>query len=278
MKIPDKTALWFGLATLLSLSFGCAASHQSVALEQNVYRLESQVQELERRVESLEGAIQGGGQGRQSLADLYARLEALQVEMGALRGQVETQARQIERAAGGGTQASPAHVSSAPQGTAPVEPEPVIRMPEGGEPAQSTPEGPSPPATAVVKPPEDPEKAHYNRALDLFQKSDYEGARKEFLDFASKYPDSELADNAYFWVGECYYLQERYREAVESYQVVLDRYPKGNKVPYALLKQGAAFHKLGDPTAARILYERVIEDHPDTPQAEIARKWLANLP
>jgi len=48
-------------------------------------------------------------------------------------------------------------------------------------------------------------------------------------------------------------------------------------VPQALLKQGTAFQQMGDATAARILYERLVEKYPNTPQAQAAQKKLNQL-
>ena len=53
--------------------------------------------------------------------------------------------------------------------------------------------------------------------------------------------------------------------------------PKGNRVPQALFKQGAAFQQMGDATAARILYERLVEKYPDSAQAQAAQKKLKQL-
>jgi tol-pal system protein YbgF len=117
----------------------------------------------------------------------------------------------------------------------------------------------------------------FDKASQMLQQGQYEGARKEFQSFLSKYPKSEWADNALYSVGECYLSEKKYQDAIESFQRVLDRYPKGNKVPHALLKQGAAFQQMGDATAARILYERLVEKYPGTPQAQVAEKKLKQM-
>ncbi len=131
---------------------------------------------------------------------------------------------------------------------------------------------PSPSASAPRS--ENPEKAKFDKALQMFQQGQYENARKEFQDFVGKYPTSDYAATALYYTGEAYYSEKRYNEAISSYQKILDRYPKGNRVPFALLKQANAFEKLGDSTAARILYERLVDQYPSSPQAQVAGKKL----
>jgi TolA-binding protein len=58
---------------------------------------------------------------------------------------------------------------------------------------------------------------------------------------------------------------------------VLQQYPKGDKVPAALLKQGFAFLNLGDRVDAKLLLQKVIQDYPQSPQAEIAARKLKVL-
>jgi TolA-binding protein len=58
---------------------------------------------------------------------------------------------------------------------------------------------------------------------------------------------------------------------------VIDVYPKGNKVPMALYKQGKAWEKLGDSTAAKILYEKVAKKYPNSSEAKLAQQALDEL-
>ena len=56
-----------------------------------------------------------------------------------------------------------------------------------------------------------------------------------------KYPKSNSADNAQFWIGEIYYREKWYEKAILEYQKVIENYPQGNKISAALLKQGLHF-------------------------------------
>jgi len=123
---------------------------------------------------------------------------------------------------------------------------------------------------------QDKEKA-YSTAYKMFQDGHYDKARKAFQSFLEHYPDSEYSDNAQFWIGECYFFEQKYEAAILEYEKVTKNYPNGNKVSYALLKQGLAFSKLGDKTSAKLLLQQVIKNYPNTSQARIARSSLQEI-
>ncbi|MGP8153596.1 MAG: tol-pal system protein YbgF [Smithella sp.] len=123
---------------------------------------------------------------------------------------------------------------------------------------------------------QDKEKA-YSDAYQTFKEGNYDKARSEFQNFLSVYPDSEYSDNAQFWVGECYFFEKKYEAAILEYEKVTKNYPNGNKVPYALLKQGLSFLNLGDKTSAKLLLQEVIKTYPNTNQARIARSSLQEI-
>ncbi|MBU3932046.1 MAG: tol-pal system protein YbgF, partial [Proteobacteria bacterium] len=117
----------------------------------------------------------------------------------------------------------------------------------------------------------------YAAAYDLFKQGKYDKAREEFENFLKLYPDTELSDNAQFWIGECYYFDKNYEKAIVEYEKVSKNFPEGNKVPYALLKQGLSFLKLGDKASAKLLLQQVVKDFPNTSQARIARTKLLEI-
>lgn len=117
----------------------------------------------------------------------------------------------------------------------------------------------------------------YAAAYELFKEGKYEKSRESFDHFLKQYPESEFSSNAQFWIGECYYFEKKYEKAIVEYEKVTKNFPEGNKVPYALLKQGLAFLKLGDKASARLLLQQVIKDYPNTSQARIARAKLIEI-
>jgi tol-pal system protein YbgF len=114
----------------------------------------------------------------------------------------------------------------------------------------------------------------YKDAYETYQKGDYDGARRKFEAFLKQYPNTELSDNAQFWIGETYYGKKDYEKAILEYEKAIAKYPEGDKIPAALFKQALAFLELGDKTNGRNLLRRVMERYPHSDQADMAKKRL----
>ncbi len=117
----------------------------------------------------------------------------------------------------------------------------------------------------------------YDNAKNAFDANQLDEAREGFQEFITRYPKNENADNAQYWLGEILYREEMFGKAILAYQKVIDDYPRGNKVPAALLKQGLAFWKLGDKANARLILRELIRKYAATPQAQIAKDKLKGL-
>jgi len=120
-------------------------------------------------------------------------------------------------------------------------------------------------------------EALYKNAKQTYERKDFAAAREKFKAFLAVYPKGELSDNAQFWIGECYYSEKEYEKAIIAYDDVLKKFPKGDKVPSALLKQALCWQELGDKTFAQSLLKRVIKEHPRTEQAKIAKEKLKGI-
>lgn len=117
----------------------------------------------------------------------------------------------------------------------------------------------------------------YRFAKQAFDQGDSEAARKGFQDFIQRYPNSKNADNAQFWIGEIYYREKWFEKAILEYQNVIEKYPQGNKVPAALLKQGLAFSSIGDQANSKLILEELVRKYPKTNEAKIAAEKLKTL-
>lgn len=117
----------------------------------------------------------------------------------------------------------------------------------------------------------------YAAAYETFKEGKYEKARAEFENYLKLHPRTASSGNAQFWIGECYYHEQQFEKAILEYEKVVTNFPEGNKVPYALLKQGLAFQQLGDMTSAKLFLQQVIRDFPNTNQAAVARTKLMEI-
>ncbi len=123
------------------------------------------------------------------------------------------------------------------------------------------------PATSGVK-------GEYKRALDLVLAGKFQEGRAKFQTFLQNYPNTSLSANAHYWIGETYYAQDNYSDALLSFKQVTAGFPRHDKNADALLKAGMTYQKLGDVDSAAMQYRAVIADFPQTKAARIARTKL----
>ena len=121
------------------------------------------------------------------------------------------------------------------------------------------------------------EQELYDFAKKLFDDGEKENARIQFENFINKYPDSDNADNARFWIADSYYSEKWFEKAILEYQKVLEQYPGSNKLAAARLKQGYAFAELGEKANARLILKELVKKHPGSHEAQYAQKKLKIL-
>ena len=117
----------------------------------------------------------------------------------------------------------------------------------------------------------------YESSLDLFNSEKYDQALNSFKSFLETYPKSDLADNAQFWIGECYMGLNQYDHAILEFNKVIKNYPNQNKVPNAMFRQAVAMQKIGELTGAKIVLKNLIKMYPKSPEAADAEKKLASM-
>jgi len=122
------------------------------------------------------------------------------------------------------------------------------------------------------RPVEPAAQALYDRGYTLFHQGRYLDAEATFQRFLHAYPDTDLADNAQFWIGECRYARDDLRGALAAFRETIEQYPQGNKIPDAILKEADCLRGLGDLEGARIRYEEVIRRFPGTAAATSAQE------
>jgi len=131
------------------------------------------------------------------------------------------------------------------------------------------------PKPAVQPAPEESPHALYERGLDLIRKKgDFTEGQQVLRDFLKRYPNDKLAVNAMYWIGEADYGEKKYEEAILQFQDVIQKYGHHPKVAAALLKQGLAFHALGDDQNARPILQKLIDTFPKSEEAKKAKTYL----
>lgn len=205
------------------------------------------VDNLRRRVDGLRAEIdelRGGGGGGQGGAQMERTAAALEARIAALEQQMSLGA-------------------------------PVPGVPEvGGTPAAGAPPGAVGDEAALSDPAVD---QTYRDAYKLMRDGNYTEAVSRFREFLRRNPKSAYADDAQYWIGECYYGLKDYNQSILALNDVLTKYPKSEKVPAALLRQASAFADLGYKVDARLILQKLVSEHPGTREAEQARQELQKL-
>jgi tol-pal system protein YbgF len=123
----------------------------------------------------------------------------------------------------------------------------------------------------------DPGQLYDQASQDLTQ-GRYGMALTGFRDFLTRYPSSELADNARYGAGESFFAQSKFDSAAVEYQRVVTDYPDADKVPAAMYKLALSQEKLGRSDAAKKTFEDLIKRFPDSGEAQLARDRLGSKP
>jgi tol-pal system protein YbgF len=119
--------------------------------------------------------------------------------------------------------------------------------------------------------------AAYQAAFGLLKNSQFDQAIAAFQQFLTTYPDSSLADNAQYWLGEAYYVNKAFPEALAAFQRVATKYPQSRKLPDALLKVGYCYYELKQLQEAHDTLAQVVASYPDTPAGKLAQARLEKM-
>jgi tol-pal system protein YbgF len=117
----------------------------------------------------------------------------------------------------------------------------------------------------------------YKAGQDALKAGHHDEAARHFRDLVKRFPDHDLADNAQYWLGECFYARKQFVEAITEFRQVVTRWPVGNKAPDALLKLAYCALALGEEARGRELLRQVPVSYPGTEAARLAESRLAEL-
>jgi tol-pal system protein YbgF len=142
------------------------------------------------------------------------------------------------------------------------------------QPAASAPGGPGVEATPPKPSIPDPDSL-YNSGLTDYNGGQYDLAIQAFLQYLQYYGDTDRASNAQFYIGEIYYSQKKYNNAITEYDKCIER--GGNKAAAAQLKKGFALLEMGEKSAGAKELRSLIQQYPNSHEADLARQRLRKL-
>ena len=105
----------------------------------------------------------------------------------------------------------------------------------------------------------------YQRAYNILSKGDIEAARIAFKAFIKDYPDHNLTSNAYYWLGQTFYVRQYYQNAATTFAEGYLKFPKGSKAADQLFKLAISLDSLKKATEACATFKKLDEEFPDAP-------------
>jgi tol-pal system protein YbgF len=277
----NKTAILLA-ATLLG---GCATSGDLQKVQQQVSELQNELANIKRtaagkeEVQNVNTRIaQQTEQLLKSNATLVAKVDQMDERVANTQGIIEQTNYRIDRLAQQLTQAQhdieelkarAAAAAVVPPPTAPA----TTTTAASGSPTPAMSEV-TVPAVATTG---GNQMEVYQAAYRDYQRGNFDLAIAGFGDFLKQNPNSDLADNAAYWIGESLFSQKKFQEAIAQFDSVINKYPQSDKVPGALLKKGYAYINLGEKAQGIVQLQYVVHEHPSSQEASLARQRLKQL-
>ena len=264
------------LATAMLFAFPVLAQDSRLSLADRVARLEqqaqnkdqggigmvNQMQQLQAQVQQLQGQIEELQHHLQELDDKNkAQYTDLDSRLGRLEGGGAGQGAGAAAAGPRAQVASPATAAdTAGRGNAGDQ--------AGDQSNNDNNAGGADPAAA---------QASYDVAFKALRGGDYVQASRQFRSFIQQYPNNPLTPNAYYWLGESYYVTMNYPVALEAFQHLLSQFPQSEKAPDALLKVGYSQLELKQDAAAKSTLKAVTTKYPGSKAASLAQERLQRI-
>lgn len=285
MEVPVRTRWSLILAAallalvLLFPSSLLAQKKEIIQLQSDMSRLIDTVRDLQRAVDEkfavqktlLEQALDAIGKLNISIGSLQKTMQDVQANSGARLDSMSTQVQALAdnleevKVRLGRLNQQLAEVQTTLQS---LDAKLATAAAPAGAPGSTTMPPTTPPPSADVL---------YSNGLRDINGGRYDLARQGFEDYLKYYPDTDLASNAQFYLGEINYAEKKYREAIVEYDKVLDHYPRSFKLAPARLKKGMALHELGERSTAIREFREVVRRFPGTEEARRASAKLREL-
>ncbi len=273
----------FFLAVLVLAAAGQDKSKKAYELVyDDVQVLKLQIQDLHARLEQSSDRIRALEEQVKALADLVRQSVAGQAGIEEGLRAVPAQYRDILRKLDQMTlelqqisaaQAAAPALQGAPAAEPQEEKKPDAR-PAAKAPAEAKPKpAPAPPPPAPTMSPQEA----YSMAYNDYLKGNYDLSVDGFKLYRQQFPESPLADNALYWIGECRYSQRKFDEAIDAFDELIQGYPQGDKAAAAHLKKGLSFVELGRKAEALAALKILVAKYPLEEESRIAQDKIREL-
>lgn len=248
-----------------------ALKARNLELQKRLDQETQRVQNLQKRLDALD--TKGGTDAQKTIADYGAKTDQIVTDIQLLQGRIEENNFRLAELA----QKSDDRAVKLSELAARVdEVDSKIKLLGAGAPAASA-TAASPDKEKQASPKRIEPSEVYRQAKSDYDKGNFDLALAGFQHYMAQFPEASQADNAQYWIGECYYSLKDFNKAIEAFTKVMKNYPKSVKVPGAKLKTGLAYLSEKNPAKAKEYFHKVVKEHPGTTEAEIAKDRLAKM-
>lgn len=281
MRTGLITIILFGCSVLtvadaqnMSIQERLAKLEQQSGSDTNVGHLVIQIQQLQSQLAELQGQIE---QQAHEISELKERQKVLYVDMDSRLTQVEQATTGVETKPNELTTDSAVSDETASNTAAQDNGRTQVDEVEIREPIDAgvTTETLSNDTLTADEDNSDPQaQTRYQQAFNQLKQGRFSESARAFEDFIQSYPKHELTDNAYYWLGESYYVTRQYPLALAAFQNLEKQFPLSAKLPDALLKIGYTYHELEDYSQAETALTKVMNSFPNDSVARLAQNRL----
>ncbi len=107
------------------------------------------------------------------------------------------------------------------------------------------------------------EEETYDAAFDLLKQSLYADAAVAFTQFVQRFPNSELTDDAWYWIGEARFVTREFSQSIGAFQNVINNFMDSPRIPASYLKVGYIQYEYGAYIKARETLNFVVSSFPN---------------
>ena len=251
---------------------GQGGAQANIQLVNQINALQSQLQNQQGQIEELRHQLDElKSHGKDQYIDLDSRIGRLEGRNPAANPAPAAGANPngttMQDVQLGNPQAAQAPTSAGVPAAAPEQiPQPV------GQTTMATDAG-APAAPAVAQDP----KTAYDTAFGALKDGRYAESARLFQAFIGQFPNDELTPNAYYWLGESYYVTQNYPVSLDTFHKLLAQFPNSQKAPDALLKVGYCQYEMKQWDQAQATLNQVIAQYPNTTVSNLAQGRLRAL-
>lgn len=114
----------------------------------------------------------------------------------------------------------------------------------------------------------------YEQATAQFRRGANGAARDGFQQLLARFPQSDLAPDAQYWIGETFAAEKKAPQADSAYRLVAANWPNATRTASALYKLGLSLERQGKRAEARAAFDDIVKRFPRSDEAELARDRL----